>query len=261
MEVHHHGHVHHKKKWKEYIFQFLMLFLAVFCGFLAEYQLEHKIEKDREKEFMKTMLDDLEKDTASINAAVTGNRILVTGLDTLLNLLSAPQKDTAYQRKLFIYSLKYTYWYMPVQFSELTLSQLKFSGGFRLIKNRDVATGILQYNQGLDACKYNYELLEHYFHIFETTNKELFNMSLARKAFKNIEQNFTTVFLPYDEFEKLVPKGNYLDNNNNELYSRYHDDVLYYLTTLSNTNRIIAAQKASAGSLIQLIHKKYKIKK
>lgn len=30
MEVHHHGHVHENKKWKEYIFQFLMLFLAVF---------------------------------------------------------------------------------------------------------------------------------------------------------------------------------------------------------------------------------------
>ena len=36
MEVHHHGHVHETKKWKEYLFQFLMLFLAVFCGFLAE---------------------------------------------------------------------------------------------------------------------------------------------------------------------------------------------------------------------------------
>ncbi len=33
MEVHHHGHVHEKKKWKEYLSQFLMLFLAVFCGF------------------------------------------------------------------------------------------------------------------------------------------------------------------------------------------------------------------------------------
>ncbi len=49
MEVHHHGHVHEKKKWKEYVFQFLMLFLAVFCGFLAEYQLEHVIENSREK--------------------------------------------------------------------------------------------------------------------------------------------------------------------------------------------------------------------
>ncbi len=34
MEVHHHGHIHEKKKWKEYVFQFFMLFLAVFSEFL-----------------------------------------------------------------------------------------------------------------------------------------------------------------------------------------------------------------------------------
>jgi hypothetical protein len=51
MEVHHHGHVHNQKKWKEYLFQFFMLFLAVLCGFLAEYQLEHTIEHQAEKEF------------------------------------------------------------------------------------------------------------------------------------------------------------------------------------------------------------------
>ncbi len=62
MEIHHHGHVHEQKKWKEYLFQFLMLFLAVFCGFLAEYQLEHVFENTREKQFMKSMVEDLEKD-------------------------------------------------------------------------------------------------------------------------------------------------------------------------------------------------------
>jgi len=64
MEVHHHGHVHEKKKWLEYLFQFFMLFLAVFCGFLAEYQLEHKIERDRVKKFMHDMVVNLKNDTA-----------------------------------------------------------------------------------------------------------------------------------------------------------------------------------------------------
>ena len=36
MEVHHHGHVHADKKWKEYLFQFLMLFLAITLGFFVE---------------------------------------------------------------------------------------------------------------------------------------------------------------------------------------------------------------------------------
>ena len=149
---------------------------------------------------------------------------------------------------------------MPVQFSELTLSQLKYSGGFRLIKNHEVATAILQYEQGLDACKYNYDLLLNYYHIYEATNKELFNMHLARKAFKAIEQDFRTVFLPFSVFEKLIVEGNYLDKDDPALFSRYHDDILYYQTTLSNLTNIVANQKLSAESLIQLIRKNYRIK-
>ncbi|MBC7873638.1 MAG: hypothetical protein H7Y01_06570 [Ferruginibacter sp.] len=259
MEVHAHAHTA-RKKWTHYFWEFIMLFLAVFCGFLAEYQLEHKIEKDREKIYMKAMVEDLKKDTANINTAVAGNRIFINGLDTLLDLLSNPQQDINYQRKLFIYSLKNTYWYMPIQFSELTLSQLKYSGGFRLVKNREVSNSILQYDQGVDACKYNYDLLLHYYHIYEVTNKDLFNMSLARKAFKAIEKDFRIVFLPDNEFEKLVDEGTYLDDTNPELLSRYHDDIMYYQTTISNLTNIIASQKSSADSLIQLIRKKYRIK-
>jgi hypothetical protein len=149
---------------------------------------------------------------------------------------------------------------MPLQFSELTLSQLKYNGGFRLIKKSEVASSILRYDQGLDACKYNYDLLLHYFHTFETTNKEFFNMTLARTAFKAIENDFKTVFLPYAEFEKLVPEGNYLDKNDPVIFSRYHDDILYYQTTLSNLTSIVANQKLSSDSLLQLIKANYHTK-
>ena len=44
-----------------------MLFLAVFCGFLPEYQLEHVIENSRENQFIKSYIEDLKMDTASIN--------------------------------------------------------------------------------------------------------------------------------------------------------------------------------------------------
>ena len=86
-------------------------------------------------------------------------------------------------------------------------------------------------------------------------------MSIARKSFKAIENDFRTVFLPYGEFEKLFDEGNYVDNNDPKLLAKYHDDVLYYQTTLSNTNNFIAAQKASADSLIKLIRKNYRITK
>ena len=259
MEVHAHTHTP-RKKWTHYFWEFLMLFLAVFCGFLAEYQLEHKIEKDREKTYMKNMIDDLKKDTANINAAVTGNRNFINSLDTLLDLLSTPQQDAGYQRKILIYSMKNIYSYMVVQFSELTLSQLKYSGGFRLIKNREVANGILQYGLGIDACKLDYDFLAQYYRVNEVTHKELFNMRLARKAFKAFEKDPKTLFFPEKGFEKLVDEGNYIDKKDPGLLARYHDDILYYQTTLSNVTNHIADQKAAADSLIQLIRREYRIK-
>ena len=260
MEVHNHPHhITHKKKWGEYVLEFLMLFLAVFLGFLAENIRESSVERHREKEYMRLMVADLKKDTANINAMVAGNRVLIIGLASLLDLLSGSQQDKAIQRRTFIYSLKYTYWYMPIQFSEITLTQLKSSGGFRLIKDKKITSAILQYDQGLDACKYNYDLLLQYYHTFEATNKDIFNMTLARRAFKAIEKNFQTVFLPYNEFEKLVPEGNYLDKNDRALFLRYHDDILYYETTLTNLTNIVANQKLSSDSLMQLIKAKYRI--
>ena len=71
MEIHHHGHVHHEKKWKEYLFQFLMLFLAVFCGFLAENQREHFIEHQRERKFVRSLVRDLKADTAGLQGYIT----------------------------------------------------------------------------------------------------------------------------------------------------------------------------------------------
>lgn len=51
MEVHKHPHhVTHKKKWGEYLLEFIMLFLAVFLDFsaenLRERMAEHNIEKN-----------------------------------------------------------------------------------------------------------------------------------------------------------------------------------------------------------------------
>ena len=46
MEVHKHPHhVTHKKKWPEYLLEFLMLFLAVFLGFVAENIRENNVNR------------------------------------------------------------------------------------------------------------------------------------------------------------------------------------------------------------------------
>ena len=71
MEVHHHGHVHEKKKWKEYLFQFLMLFLAVFCGFIAENIREHYVEEQRAKALAKNLYKELYADSINVQQKIT----------------------------------------------------------------------------------------------------------------------------------------------------------------------------------------------
>src|SRR5438876_2708680 len=69
METHaHHLHKAPGKKWTHYIFEFLMLFLAVFAGFLAENWREHFVEREKETQYMKSLVSDLENDTANLNA-------------------------------------------------------------------------------------------------------------------------------------------------------------------------------------------------
>ena len=92
MEVHHHAHdpaaPHHKKNWKSYFWEFLMLFLAVFCGFLAEYKLEHVIEHQRELKYVKSLIQDLKADTASLQHYVTLRKEKRMMMDSLVMLLS-----------------------------------------------------------------------------------------------------------------------------------------------------------------------------
>src|SRR5580698_4300651 len=60
MEVHKHPHhVTHKKKWGEYLLEFLMLFLAVFLGFVAENLREQTVEHHREKVYIRSLVEDL----------------------------------------------------------------------------------------------------------------------------------------------------------------------------------------------------------
>jgi hypothetical protein len=155
MEVHHHGHVHEKKKWKEYLFQFLMLFLAVFCGFLAEYQLEHKIERDREKKFIQTFIEDLEIDTAAINKNLLFRKTKGNQIDSLIYLLSE-QKIKGYENELY-YLGRTLVRTTRFQSNDRTITQLKYSGSLRLIRNENAADSITAYQKFVDLILANQE--------------------------------------------------------------------------------------------------------
>jgi len=63
-----------------------MLFLAVTLGFFVENQREHYIEHVRAKEFSKTLVKDLQSDTAAIHAQTKSAEKYIEFVDSLLAL-------------------------------------------------------------------------------------------------------------------------------------------------------------------------------
>ena len=142
MEVHAHTHTA-RKKWTHYFWEFLMLFLAVFCGFMAENQREHMIEHKREKEYMRSLIEDLQTDTANLNDNILLGQVVKTRLENLISFLNnESSKDSAVQ----LYKLNNQVGrVVNVNFEDRTSSQLKNGGNMRLIRNKAVADSIRSY--------------------------------------------------------------------------------------------------------------------
>ena len=145
MEVHHHPHTP-GKKWTHYFWEFLMLFLAVFCGFLAENQREHMVERKREIKFIKSLVRDLETDTARLSHIVQQRNWRAIVLDSFVLLLN--RSDAAsFGRYLYYYNSVATrggvFRFTP---ADGTMQQLKNAGNLRLIRNTEVSDSIVAYD-------------------------------------------------------------------------------------------------------------------
>jgi len=150
MEVHHHGHVHEQKKWKEYVFQFIMLFLAVFLGFLAENLREKLVEKNVEHEYIESLAVDLKNDydlASRMEYSVFDQAMRIDTLQTLLsyNFNTNSPNDSVVINACYSMSV-FTRVFYSEFFNERTISQLLGSGTMRLIKKQGVADSIMDYH-------------------------------------------------------------------------------------------------------------------
>jgi len=102
MEVHHHPHTA-RKKWAHYFWEFFMLFLAVTLGFMVENQREHYIEHKRAGVYAKSMLTNLQTDTAELKQIVYRGEFAVKFLDSFLQLVTTMDMHQIPSGKLYWY--------------------------------------------------------------------------------------------------------------------------------------------------------------
>lgn len=244
MEVHHHAHPSHgKKTWKSYFWEFLMLFLAVFCGFLAEYQLEHKIERDREKRFIQTFIEDLKVDTTNINANLVFRKRKGQLLDSLNDLLSE-QKIKGYENDLY-YLGRTLVRTSQFQSNDRTVTQLKYSGSLRLIRNENAADSIIKYQKLVDLILSNQE-----------------DDRIERRA---ADPLLAKMFNPF-VFNKMLDEYNNINKPTDNPALRTYDvsvqqDIAYCINQIKGSNIILTTRlkllKEKATNTIAFLQKEY----
>ena len=144
MEVHHHGHVHEKKKWKEYLFQFFMLFLAVFCGFLAENQREHYVEKLRAKNYAGTMIEDLRKDIKEVKEMNHECLVILNAFDSIKLMVHKGVNDNKVSGSFYYFSRIGSI--VPlISWNKATLTQVIQSGSLRYFTSSELVNKISYY--------------------------------------------------------------------------------------------------------------------
>ncbi len=142
MEVHHHPHVHHSKKWKNYLYEFLMLFLAVTAGFIVENMREDYVEHHRAKQFSKQLLADLRLDSVMFENWKRNILGMQKGYDSLLYLLT--QKTGSTDKEILEILLPITFVFdAPATAS--TYNQMKSSGSLRYIENTELVADLQHY--------------------------------------------------------------------------------------------------------------------
>lgn len=132
-----------------------MLFLAVFCGFLAEYSLEHKIEKDRERQYIRSFIEDLERDTVTLNSRIAYCDLTIARVDSTISVFNDPHlNDMAGE---IYYFLRWMHRSDMFSVNDKTIVQLRNAGGMRLVSSKSVSDSIIDYYKEVTYIQFIYE--------------------------------------------------------------------------------------------------------
>jgi hypothetical protein len=256
MEVQKHPHhVTHKKKWGEYLLEFIMLFLAVFLGFIAENIREHIVENDRAKEYAVSLMQDLQNDTTSINVQLRSGKIYIAITDSLLDL-SKSRLEGRNAAKFSFYT-RFVYWTVPLSWNRATFEQIKNSGSLRYFKNYQLLEKLMKYDGLVNEIEGEFsnhqirgnmlltlidQIIDPGFH-HDLSKYRLFEIDTMSKA--TMEKYFSA---------KIEP----LENKRNEIRGLLNIVVVQQRNIRFNNDRLLHTKKL-ANELISDLKKEYKI--
>ena len=246
MDVHTHTHTS-RKKWTHYLWEFIMLFLAVFCGFLAENQREHYVEHQREKQYMRSMIQDVQIDLKNIGLSQGEKERMVRFADSLTQMyIDGTYRDNT--GRFYYYARNFSTYQNLFIMTDGTLTQLKNSGGLRLIRKSEIVDSLQAYDNLFNQFRLSQEREDRYLMEYRDIMVKVFDIRI-----------FNTMVRTYPDIERPVGNPTLFNEDQqliNEMLMRVHIAKRNKLASLHYLFRL----KDKAASLIELIRKEYYLK-
>jgi len=243
MEVHHHPELPHgeKKRFKEYVLEFLMIFLAVTMGFIAENIREHISDNSKENEYIAGMIKDLSIDTANLTFTINRNHKQLLGIDTLTGISKDKLSDLKVQDSLYQYTTTYLFNENEFKNDDVTLSQLRNSGGYRLIRHEGVADSLESYEKSIQFIN---EQQNYY----------------ATSVNKTIELSGSIFDLNnYRNFHHSPSSTPMLISNNKDLINDFYNKCFLISVSLKGYNMMLEHQLKYSAKLISFLKQEYDV--
>lgn len=251
MEVHKHPHhVTHKKKWGEYLLEFIMLFLAVFLGFLAENYREHQVEKERGRQYLESFYQDLRTDTGRISFHTSFDENKIRSLDNLSGCFHAITKNEQ-DASCLLDIIKNTAINRPFKKTERTLNQLFNAGGFRLLPTEDADSIILYQKEYENFQDFQSTVFQDVQNNIRNSFDKLINFNANNQMFQPKEGNLITSF---NSGEVTAP---ILFTGDKALLNTYFNELQLYYRVTYNHKRMLLNLKDNQIRLLHYFENKY----
>ena len=247
MEVHHHPKVE-KKKFKEYFLEFLMIFLAVTLGFFAENIRENITERHKEKEYIESMIQDLKTDTANLSSVTSRYKNQISEQDTLMQFFDSINRGFNIN---FMGHIPSIIGFPDFIYADATIEQLKNSGGFRLIRNKNAVDSINAYAADVEQAFIDTRGLSNFLHELDNARNDFINYHAIKEA---ILKGKTPEQMQNEKMDFLI-------SYNKADEDRFYDKILnYQIRMQSNLDGDFIPLKQVATRLIAYLKKEYHLK-
>ena len=208
---------------------------------------EQKVEREREKQYVESMVADMKEDTGKIKKSIVYCTTQVAAFDSLLrNIYHTPYTDSSLKMMYYL-QRRYTGNKETVAFTKRTITQLKNSGGLRLIRNKAASDSIIIYSETCETTEFQAD----YFVNVRLGKVNDFAIQLFDNQYLlNYDRNTIRDILRTNSKIALL-------NNDEKLIKEYANTINHAKATLANYIRMLKDMESRIPEVVKFLEHEY----